>query len=100
MWVEAKSSLRRVDSTTLLISILGDTPKLAGAECVSEPDLWDVDADKEQHQIAIARCLECPVYAACLQWVDSLPEGHASGVIAGELRKPIYPLTRTRKAAQ
>ena len=35
-------------------------------------------------------CASCPALDACRSWVASLPTGHVSGVIAGEIHKPMY----------
>jgi WhiB family redox-sensing transcriptional regulator len=78
----------RADAVTLLAEILRGTPPLPGAACVGQGDLFDY-RDDENHAKAITLCQRCPALDACRQWADSQPRAHISGVVAGEIRKPV-----------
>ncbi len=78
------------DIVTLLAAVLTDSTKLPGAACTTAPELFAFDADDQLHAEAVQICASCPALDACRSWVASLPTGHVSGVIAGEIHKPMY----------
>lgn len=72
-------------------------PRLAGALCKGQADIWDEpvppsrdpDPDDTAARIAFAltACQRCPALAACAQWVAGLrPSRRPVGVVAGQLR--------------
>lgn len=84
------------DIISLIASVLTKSAKLDGAACVAQPDLFSTDASQEQQAEAIAICSTCPAFDACRDWANSLPPGHVSGVVAAQVRKPRYPLSREK----
>jgi WhiB family redox-sensing transcriptional regulator len=77
-----------------LLDSLAGAPRLSGAACVGEYDLFDPrdpsDPDREDIEAeAIAICHACPALFACRAWYDSLPPiKRPFGVTAGQLNAP------------
>lgn len=87
----------------LLARILGGAPKLPGAPCKGNPDLFDPAAAHEdraavvrRHEAAARLCrFTCPALAECTAWADDLtPRQRPAGVVAG--RRPNLPATPGR----
>lgn len=79
----------------LLIAILSDTPRLPGARCRADPDLF-AETVRRRHQsvhslaanraAARAVCGTCPALDACRDWVIGLPlSRRPAGIVAGHL---------------
>lgn len=84
-----------------LVSALASVPALPGAVCRSRAPLFDATHDvaetPEQCAARIAQaqalCNQCPALADCREWAHQ-QTGELSGVIAGELHEPEYPIGR------
>ena len=74
------------DAVTLVAAILAGTTALPGAACTSRPNLFDHDTGDPKQ--AASLCNRCPAKSRCADWAATLPPGHASGVIAGQIHRP------------
>ena len=80
-----------------LFGALGAVPRLKGAACVGEYDLFDLrdisDPDRAEVEAdGLAICGACPALQGCREWVESLPASRRpTGVVAGEVRRPPAP---------
>jgi hypothetical protein len=80
-----------------LFDALRGIPRLPGALCAGQADLFD---NVELPDDAIQLCRRCPALAACSAWVESLDEHALSGVVAGRLFVwASHPTVRRREAA-
>lgn len=70
----------------LTAAIVRGTPRLRGALCRDQPELFDGDSDETAQQAA-QLCRRCPARAPCGTWADTLPHNAAHGVLAGQLRE-------------
>ncbi|MEZ0363382.1 WhiB family transcriptional regulator [Mycobacterium sp. pUA109] len=71
----------------LLAKILADTPKLDGAACVDNADVFD--ADDGDWELAVAICRSCPALTDCGDWADGLrASDRPAGVVAGQVNRP------------
>lgn len=79
-----------------LVGALGGIPRLPGALCKGQPELWDEPlplsrdpnpGDTAQRlEFAVSTCHRCPALRACERWVASLrPSRRPVGVTAGKL---------------
>ena len=78
----------------LLIEILRGTPRLPGAACRDDPDLFDATVAEGQgsrqsglgaaRERARAVCAGCPALDACRDWVRATPQKRRPvGIVAG-----------------
>ena len=74
------------DAVTLVAAILAGTTALPGAACTTQPAVFDIDGGNPKK--AATLCARCPAKPRCAQWAATLPPGHASGVIAGQIHRP------------
>jgi WhiB family transcriptional regulator, redox-sensing transcriptional regulator len=84
-----------------LLSALAGVPRLPGALCAGEPDIWDPstpdddDIDTAQRVAFAAKlCRRCPELTPCRSWLSSLrPHQRPGGVVAGliEGKEPEMP---------
>lgn len=89
-----------------LLSALRSVPRLPGARCRGQSDLFDErhtdePEDDWQHrsQTALHLCRTCPALAGCQTWFADLPRHQQPpGVIAGQINQP-EPARRPRKKA-
>jgi hypothetical protein len=78
-----------------LMAALAGTPRLPGALCRGESELFDQHDDPGVIEHAIAICHSCPARADCERWVDSSRPGQRPhGVIAGRVNRPPQPRKR------
>jgi WhiB family redox-sensing transcriptional regulator len=87
-----------------LLAALSSMPRLDGALCRDEWELWDEYDDPEITEYTVNQCLSCPALKACRAHFDALPKRkRPPGVIAGQInrppeaRKPGRPCGRPRK---
>jgi hypothetical protein len=86
-----------------LFNELGNTVSLRGAQCTSNPTVFDppekggrYSYQAERQALALALCAQCPVLVACAAHWDSLaPSQRPWGVVAGQLvrRNDVYAAT-------
>lgn len=60
----------------------GGPPKLTGAACAGQPDLFDAVTSDDARR-AIELCQSCPVLDACADWARSHRHGQLTGVLGG-----------------
>jgi hypothetical protein len=88
-----------------LSAALGAIPRLPGAACRGNHDLFDLrdldDPDRaDVGADAMAICERCPALAACEQWLASTPPHlRPYGVVAGLVRRPRPPRARKQAVA-
>lgn len=76
---------------TLAAAILHRTPRLPGARCVGQPQVFD-GHDDASRDAPVELCNQCPALAQCESWVRSLPPTRRpSGVVAAKYRILIGP---------
>ena len=73
------------DIVTLLAAVLTDSDQAARRSLHHSRNCSTFDADDQLHAEAVQICASCPALDACRSWVASLPTGHVSSVIAGEI---------------
>ena len=97
MYKPPKNARRHPDEyvVDLLIRIIQPTVPLAGAACTGHPELFDLDAEPEQHAQAAQICARCPVAQQCAEWAAAQRK-NVSGVVAGSLMKGPYFRNRTQ----
>ena len=74
------------DAVTLVAAILAGTTPLPGAACTKRPEIFDHDTGDPKQ--AATLCNRCPAKNRCAEWAATLPPGHATGVIAGQIHRP------------
>jgi hypothetical protein len=75
-----------------LMAALHGIPRLSGALCRGEADLFDQYDDLATVDTTIAICHSCPAKADCERWLDSLrPSQRPVGVVAGRVNRPRKP---------
>jgi hypothetical protein len=86
-----------------LFDALGAVPRLPGAACREQHELFDLlDLDDPDRAEIEARALQicqtcCPALTACERWFDGLPARlQPTGVIGGQVRRPAAPGRRGR----
>jgi hypothetical protein len=89
---------RPLGALALLEEVLADQPKLPGARCTEEPELWDAeDVDAEKH--AVTECMRCPALKPCRQVALARP-GQVVGVQGAMVFRPTdSDIAKARKAA-
>ncbi|MCH9732269.1 MAG: WhiB family transcriptional regulator [Actinomycetia bacterium] len=92
-WPSAYPQRPRPDAVTLIARILEGSVSLPDAACIDRPELFDIDADDEQHAEAVEVCHQCPALNACRAWANPRT---VSGVVAGQ-RFTGPPKPRQRK---
>ena len=84
----------------LVAAIVRGTPRLPGALCRHQPDLFDGDDDQDARQAA-EFCGRCPASEPCRAWSESLAHNEAHGILAGQRREWIsHPSVAKRAAPQ
>jgi hypothetical protein len=81
---------RAVGVTMMAVLLAVQTPRLTGAACRGQAELFDA-ANRHDPRIAGARaiCASCPVLGACRAWLVGLPVGlRPCGVVAGRYCPP------------
>jgi Transcription factor WhiB len=82
-----------------LFAALRGIPRLPGALCVTDPELWDNTDDPVVAEQAAELCLHrCPALSDCAAWSSTLSNRELSGVVAGVIR-PWEPRSTGPKAA-
>jgi hypothetical protein len=78
-----------------LMAALAGAPRLPGALCRGEADLFDQYDDPATVDYCVDVCASCPARADCERWLDSLrPSQRPHGVIAGRVNRPRQPRKR------
>jgi WhiB family redox-sensing transcriptional regulator len=70
-----------------LFGSLQSIPRLEGARCVGEWEIFDNEhGSAELEEYALNLCGSCPALTACRDWIDSLPGSRKPyGVVAGRV---------------
>ncbi|TPG31661.1 DUF6455 family protein [Mycolicibacterium hodleri] len=71
----------------LTVEILRGTPRLDGALCVGNVDLFEGEDGRhgERTAVAVAMCHRCEALPDCRRWLSSLPKAHRPpGVCGGQ----------------
>ena len=95
-WPTQYAQRPATDSIALIANIIRGSVSLPDAACVDRPELFDVDADDDQHDQAVEICRQCPALAACGAWATTINPRTISGVVAGQ-RFTGPPRPRQRK---
>jgi hypothetical protein len=76
---------RPTGAVPLLEKIFERLPKLDGAACIGQPQLFDADRLDQAAQAARALevCSDCPALGACERYADAQPRSRLLGVLAG-----------------
>jgi hypothetical protein len=81
-----------------LFAALAGVPRLPGAACSGNHDLFDLrDLDDPGRAEIEAQALQichtcCPALTACEQWFDGLPDRlRPTGIVGGAVRRPPAP---------
>jgi len=80
-----------------LLGAISAAPRLDGALCAGNWQLWDETDDPVIVDHCVRQCLRCPVLDRCRDWSATLTHRQLSGVVAGVVR-PWSP-SSDRKAA-
>lgn len=80
-----------------LLDALRGAPRLPGALCRGQSDLFDA-ADHDQLIEAVQTCQRCPALTACHEWAVTLRDNHVSGVVAG--RKFVWTSPSLRRGME
>ncbi|WP_205877540.1 WhiB family transcriptional regulator [Mycobacterium camsae] len=71
-----------------LLAEFSAVPRLPGALCREQTQLFDEAVDDRQTHQAVALCRRCPALSRCAAWINGLPAGAISGVVAGQVHRP------------
>jgi hypothetical protein len=84
---------RRPGWIELIAAIVRRAPRLDGARCRGQHELFDADDGPhgEGTAAAIRLCTGCPALGACQQWAETLHHAYLPrGVLAGRWRAPLW----------
>lgn len=80
---------QRHDVIDLMGLILQQSVPLRDAACRGLGPMFDPDDPQYDPGTAMALCLSCPCLQACRAWAEGMPRTRLSGVVAGEVRRPV-----------
>jgi hypothetical protein len=75
---------QRTSVVDLLVQVLQGTPRLDGALCRDNAQLFDAET-ADDTAAALALCSCCPALARCSRFAASIEPGSVTGVLAGGL---------------